>query len=589
MKKIKRNAVFTAVPVIIGLSVLFVATSLPTSAEGSVWQRLQIKRLQLVGKKAHIQQKGSKPVRIKDNLRVAGNITLKEGKTVDGIDVGSIVSMPVGCAENQLAVFDGTDWQCADSTLTLGADAVGANELSSSAIEPGDIDVTDLPSLSSANLSNASAVAMLDEGEVITGNWVNTAHPWADNEVDNALTISGGSVEDTPIGVTTASTGNFSNVTLNGVAPVLPALRSVPGTNTITTVDSSTDDTGSGPSITIGTDGMPVISYVDVANRDLKVAHCLDTACTEATISTPSDDARLFTSVAIGADGYPVIVYDRMSSDGVMVLHCGSIDCSSGNTSTEIAATSTGIPSITIGTDGYPVLAYVTSSTLKIADCANATCSSDTTITDIDADSVSTYPVSIAVAPDTYPVVSYYHSSGGDLRVAKCTTTTCSASGTQDLDTTNNVGRYSSLVIGMDGFPVVSYYDETNANLMVAKCGDTNCTNGAATITTLDSTGTVGRGPSITVGPTGYPIIAYTDETNGYIKLINCTTMTCASGNVITSPVNLNHTSFSFVHFTPMTIGRNNLPIIAYYTQNNLDLGVASLANQYGIDNFVRR
>jgi len=33
--------------------------------------------------------------------------------------------------------------------------------------------------------------------ETITGNWVNTTNPWADNEVDDALTIAGGSVTNT--------------------------------------------------------------------------------------------------------------------------------------------------------------------------------------------------------------------------------------------------------------------------------------------------------------------------------------------------------------------------------------------------------
>src|SRR3990167_2496312 len=37
-------------------------------------------------------------------------------------------------------------------------------------------------------------LASLSQDETITGNWVNTANPWADNEVVNALTIDGGTV-----------------------------------------------------------------------------------------------------------------------------------------------------------------------------------------------------------------------------------------------------------------------------------------------------------------------------------------------------------------------------------------------------------
>ncbi|MFA5724396.1 MAG: hypothetical protein WC979_09140 [Candidatus Pacearchaeota archaeon] len=42
--------------------------------------------------------------------------------------------------------------------------------------------------------------------------------------------------------------------------------------NTITTIDS-TGNVGGHSSITIGTDGLPIISYYDTTNGDLKVTH----------------------------------------------------------------------------------------------------------------------------------------------------------------------------------------------------------------------------------------------------------------------------------------------------------------------------
>jgi hypothetical protein len=63
----------------------------------------------------------------------------------------------------------------------------------------------------------------LTQDETITGNWVNTANPWADNEVVDALTIAGGTVNSTPIGASTPSTGAFttlaasSTVTFSGI------------------------------------------------------------------------------------------------------------------------------------------------------------------------------------------------------------------------------------------------------------------------------------------------------------------------------------------------------------------------------------
>ena len=52
-----------------------------------------------------------------------------------------------------------------------------------------------------------------DEAETLTANWINTAFPWADNEIAEALTIVGGSVDSTPIGDTTPDTGAFTEVT----------------------------------------------------------------------------------------------------------------------------------------------------------------------------------------------------------------------------------------------------------------------------------------------------------------------------------------------------------------------------------------
>ncbi len=44
--------------------------------------------------------------------------------------------------------------------------------------------------LDSDDLSDTSSIAMLDEAEIIAGNWVNTTNPWGDAEVNNDITIN---------------------------------------------------------------------------------------------------------------------------------------------------------------------------------------------------------------------------------------------------------------------------------------------------------------------------------------------------------------------------------------------------------------
>jgi hypothetical protein len=136
-------------------------------------------------------------------------------------------------------------------------------------------------------------------------------------------------------------------------------------------------------SIAIGTDGFPVISYHDVTAGTLKVAKCVNAACTGAsTITTVDDPANIvgaFTSIAIGQDGFPVISYQD-----------------------------------------------VTAGTLKVAKCGNAACTGTSTISTVDDPAnIVGYYTSIAIGADGFPVISYYDGTAGALKVAKCNKASC--------------------------------------------------------------------------------------------------------------------------------------------------------------------
>src|SRR6185295_18115081 len=88
--------------------------------------------------------------------------------------------------------------------------------------------------------------------------------------------------------------------------------------------------------VTIGSDGMGLISYHDVTNRSLKVAHCSDRACHSATLSTldSAGEVGQYTSVTIGADGLGLISYQDVTNRALKVAHCSNHVCSAATLTT---------------------------------------------------------------------------------------------------------------------------------------------------------------------------------------------------------------------------------------------------------------
>jgi hypothetical protein len=162
-----------------------------------------------------------------------------------------------------------------------------------------------------------------------------------------------------------------------------------------------------------------------------------------------------------------------------------------------------------------------TNGDLKVLHCQNVACtSSSSTIAD-PVDSVGDFS-SIGIGTSGLPVVSYRDGTDGDLDVLVCANAACTSSTSTTPDTTGTpaspLGYDTSLAIGADGFPIVSYYDDAaNGDLKVLDCGDAACTSGN-TIVTVDTAGNVGRYSSLAIGADGFPVVSYTDESNGDLK-----------------------------------------------------------------------
>jgi len=388
-----------------------------------------------------------------------------------------------------------------------------------------------------------------------------------------------------------------------------------PRSNVIGALDGP-GDVGTEASITLGVDGLPIIAYWDSANGDLKVAKCGDPACsgacgagTTCTIVDSANDVGSGTSIAIGTDGLPVIAYLDSTNFDLKVAKCGDAACAAlcgaGTTCTTLdGANDVGSgTSIAIGTDGLPVIAYLDSTNfdLKVAKCGDAACAAPcgagTTCTAVDTSDQAGRMPSIAIGTDGLPVIAHYDGTNGDLKVAKCgdaaCTMPCGAGATcTTVDTVNDVGRFPSLTIGVDGLPVLSYQDASNGDLKVAKCANGACSDvcmAGTTCTVVDGPQNVGSGSSMTIGSDGLPIISYRDISTNDLKVAKCGDPACAAPCGSGTSCTAVDTAADVTDITSITIGLDGLPIIAYHDGAGFDLKTAKCANAFCLPNWTRR
>ena len=198
-----------------------------------------------------------------------------------------------------------------------------------------------------------------------------------------------------------------------------------------------------------------------------------------------------------------------------------------------------------------------------------------TTISTVDsAGDVGYHYSSLALNSSGNPVISYYDYTNGDLKVAVCGNTTCTAGNIlTTVDSAGDVGTYNSLALNTGGNPVISYYDGTNADLKVAVCGDATCTT--KTLSTVDSAGSVGGYTSLALNSSGNPVISYRDYTNGHLKAAVCGNATCTAGNTLSTVDSAGDVGY----YTSLALNSSGNPVISYYDWTNGDLKLSVFAN----------
>ena len=153
---------------------------------------------------------------------------------------------------------------------------------------------------------------------------------------------------------------------------------------TKTIIDNESGYIGDSTSITTGVDGLGLISYYENNSLGIKVAHCSNAECTSSTrttIDTFSGTEYSVTSITIGADGLGVVSYYDVHNGNLKIAHCNDVACSTRYVLTvESVGTVGNFSSITIGTDGLPLISYYyeispySNGDLKVLHCGSTFC-----------------------------------------------------------------------------------------------------------------------------------------------------------------------------------------------------------------------
>jgi predicted regulator of Ras-like GTPase activity (Roadblock/LC7/MglB family) len=401
-------------------------------------------------------------------------------------------------------------------------------------------------------------------------------------------TIAVGTTQCYQINTVTSGASDSSNEVCAGSMSTLPA--PVSDTAVITSLNPAVVS-GASSSVTIGTDGLPLISYVEgTTKKAFKVAHCTDSNCTTATITTIDSAGSVgdYSSIKIGKDGLGIVSYTRpLDTTGtrfstLMVAHCVNVSCTSVNrvvldgSGANFANSKT---SLAIASDGFASIAYRSADgKIRVAHCVNVVCSGVkyTIVDNSGGISNTANEVSIAANQSGKQYLAYY-SPSGSLRVATCLVADCTSTARHNVDVsaagvTN--GGYASMTIGRDGLPLISYQKNftSRSDLIVAQCRNFDCSS--VMKTTVDTGGNTGWYTSIAIGGDGLGVVSYYDQTNTNLKVAHCADPVCGTATTTTID-EFDNTGLA----SSITIGTDGLPLISYSGATEGNLKVAHCAN----------
>ncbi|MET0551964.1 MAG: Calx-beta domain-containing protein [Vicinamibacteria bacterium] len=313
--------------------------------------------------------------------------------------------------------------------------------------------------------------------------------------------------------------------------------RTASAASTLTILDDSSPDIGRYASLAIGADGLGLIAYYDITDRDLEVAHCTNVPCTAATLSTlDAGNVASVSGVVVGADGRGIIAYYDSDLHGIKTAHCNDLACTSAAIRV-IDVTGTGAPAITIGSDGLPLMAYIHNFTLRTVHCTVPDCSSRT-IADVGS-APGTSGTALAVGSNGLGVIGVARLVDGLVDIRRCLNVACSATTPGPPAQAGPVVFVvpKAIAVPADGRPLLAYdRAESTVHARGARCADASCAQQAPIFSIVTA-----ASPDVALQPNGLGWFAHGDN-QGRIALRRCTDAACTGATV--SCVNANPTAY---------------------------------------------
>jgi hypothetical protein len=345
------------------------------------------------------------------------------------------------------------------------------------------------------------------------------------------------------------------------------ACEPVPGLASLAVVDDPPVNSVDEPSLAIGADGLPVMSYWDITDGNLKFARCVDSACRRPAqirvLDTTGSTGR-FSDIGIGSGGLPVISYVSSSTLELRLARCLDVGCAGVDLRTLDTAVEQATTAIVVPPgDLQPVVAYRRSGQLHLIRCANPDCASTQARIAVDATVGSAGALSMALGGDGLPIIAFADAANGTLRFARCANAECSSRAAVTVDDPANlVGSNNSVAVGPDGTPVIAYRDDSTSTLKYARCGNANCSSGN-TVTSVSGAGSSVFQTQIAVGDDGIPTIAFIESASAAgVRILRCGNAGCTAANTL-APLVLGGANGS-PGAPSMALGDDGLPVVAF-------------------------